>query len=222
MSLIELKEISKTYGKGEASVEALKSLELKVDEGEFVAIVGPSGSGKSTLLNIIGSLDRATAGEYLFNGVNISNFSQKDMATFRGEEIGFVFQNFNLLNDKTVVDNVMVPLRFSKKFKGNKRDRAMELIERVGIKGQDSKRVNELSGGQQQRGAIARALVNSPRIILADEPTGALDKKTGESIMELLRELNKGGTTVIIITHDEKIASSSDRIIRIEDGMIKY
>ncbi|MDU2107083.1 MULTISPECIES: ABC transporter ATP-binding protein [Clostridium] len=222
MSLIELKEISKTYGKGEASVEALKSLELKVDEGEFVAIVGPSGSGKSTLLNIIGSLDRATAGEYLFNGVNISNFSQKDMATFRGEEIGFVFQNFNLLNDKTVVDNVMVPLRFSKKFKGNKRDRAMELIERVGIKGQDSKRVNELSGGQQQRVAIARALVNSPRIILADEPTGALDKKTGESIMELLRELNKGGTTVIIITHDEKIASSSDRIIRIEDGMIKY
>lgn len=222
MSLIELKEISKTYGKGEASVEALKSLELKVDEGEFVAIVGPSGSGKSTLLNIIGSLDRATAGEYLFNGVNISNFSQKDMATFRGEEIGFVFQNFNLLNDKTVVDNVMVPLRFSKKLKGNKRDRAMELIERVGIKGQDSKRVNELSGGQQQRVAIARALVNSPRIILADEPTGALDKKTGESIMELLRELNKGGTTVIIITHDEKIASSSDRIIRIEDGMIKY
>ena len=222
MSLIELKEISKTYGKGEASVEALKSLELKVDEGEFVAIVGPSGSGKSTLLNIIGSLDRATAGEYLFNGVNISNFSQKDMATFRGEEIGFVFQNFNLLNDKTVVDNVMVPLRFSKKFKGNKRDRAMELIERVGIKGQDSKRVNELSGGQQQRVAIARALVNSPRIILADEPTGASDKKTGESIMELLRELNKGGTTVIIITHDEKIASSSDRIIRIEDGMIKY
>ena len=222
MSLIELKEISKTYGKGEASVEALKSLELKVDEGEFVAIVGPSGSGKSTLLNIIGSLDRATAGEYLFNGVNISNFSQKDMATFRGEEIGFVFQNFNLLNDKTVVDNVMVPLRFSKKLKGNKRDRAMELIERVGIKGQDSKRVNELSGGQQQRVAIARALVNSPRIILADEPTGALDKKTGESIMELLRELNKGGTTVIIITHDEKIAISSDRIIRIEDGMIKY
>lgn len=222
MSLIELKEISKTYGKGEASVEALKNLELKVDEGEFVAIVGPSGSGKSTLLNIIGSLDRATAGEYLFNGVNISNFSQKDMATFRGEEIGFVFQNFNLLNDKTVVDNVMVPLRFSKKLKGNKRDRAMELIERVGIKGQDSKRVNELSGGQQQRVAIARALVNSPRIILADEPTGALDKKTGESIMELLRELNKGGTTVIIITHDEKIAISSDRIIRIEDGMIKY
>lgn len=221
MGLIELKNISKTYGKGDALIYALNDISLKIEKGELVAIMGPSGSGKSTMLNILGCLDNPSNGHYFLDGNEIKDMSDSSLATIRSEKVGFVFQSFNLLNDKSVLDNILVPLKFSKKKIKNKKDRAKELIRTLGIEGNEKKRPSQMSGGQQQRAAIARALINEPDIILADEPTGALDKKTGDEVMDILKELSKRGRTVIIVTHDLSIGLKCDRIIKICDGKIE-
>lgn len=220
MSLINIKNLNKVYGKGQAKVYALKDINLSIEKGELVAIVGPSGSGKSTLLNIIGCLDKATSGEYYFNGKLINDFSPIESAKIRNEKIGFIFQNFNLLYKYNLIENVEIPLSYSKN-KKNMKKRAIEILKKVELGEYVGNRPDMLSGGQKQRVAIARALVNEPDIILADEPTGALDVATGEKIISLLKEINRDGRTVLIITHDRSIASKCNRIIEIVDGKIK-
>lgn len=221
MNAIELKDIAKTYATGKLVVPVLKGIDLSIDEGEMVSIMGPSGSGKSTLMNIIGLLDRPTSGELMIAEKQITlNMSDKMLATLRSEKIGFVFQTFNLLPKLTAVSNVLVPTAYSSKVKSKRNERARELLERVGLGKRGKHRPTELSGGENQRVAIARALINDPDIILADEPTGNLDSKSGEGIIKLLDDLNSEGKTVIIITHDEKIAKKSKRVIEIFDGSI--
>ena len=219
MGIINLKDIVKIYGKDEAKTEALKSVNLSIEKGEMVAIIGPSGSGKSTLLNIVGCIDGATSGEYILDEVNVSDLDSLELSKVRNKKIGFIFQNFNLLYDYNLIDNVGLPLSYSDN-KKNIKTRAIEMLEKVDLKDHIDKTPDKLSGGQKQRVAIARALVNQPEIILADEPTGALDKKTGEKILELLQDINKQGKTVIIITHDNNVAQKCKRIIKIEDGLI--
>lgn len=220
MAIITLKDVKKFYGKGDIKTEALKGISLDINDGEMVAIMGPSGSGKSTLLNIIGCIDSSTEGEYLLNGNNIHTLTARELASVRNKYIGFIFQSFNLLNEYNIVDNVTLPLLYNKNFKGSLKKNALEIIDKVGLKDHIKKNPSELSGGQQQRVAIARALINEPNIILADEPTGALDRKTGKEIMELLVNINRKGKTVIIITHDNEIANYCSRVIKLEDGLL--
>ncbi|MGL5149092.1 MAG: ABC transporter ATP-binding protein [Clostridium sp.] len=219
MSIIEVKNLSKIYGKGENSSYALNDVSISIEKGELVSITGPSGSGKSTLLNILGCLDKQSSGEYYLDGVKIDGTSDSLLGKIRNQKIGFIFQSFNLLENKTVVDNILLPLKFSNK-KVNGKERYKELIKSLGLEGHEKKKPSQLSGGQQQRVAIARALVNLPEVILADEPTGALDKKNGEEVLSILKKLNKEGHTIVIITHDINVCNECNRVIRIEDGKI--
>jgi macrolide transport system ATP-binding/permease protein len=217
--MIEIRHLSKTYLMGRIEVPALKDVSLKIAEGEFVAVMGPSGSGKSTLMNILGCLDVPTTGQYLLDGVEVSQFSAAELADIRNEKLGFVFQTFNLLPRLSALNNVELPLIYSGKQK-NRRELALEAIRKVNLEERASHRPRELSGGQQQRVAIARALVNNPAIILADEPTGNLDSKSGEEIISILSDLNRKGITLIMVTHDEEIASYAKRIIKLKDGKV--
>jgi len=220
-AVIKAINLTKVYSMGEVEVHALRGLSLEILRGEVVAIMGPSGSGKSTLMNIIGCLDRPSSGDYILDGEQVSNLKDDQLAAIRNQKVGFVFQSFNLLARATALSNVELPMRYSGKRK-NRKQTAKEALESVGLGDRIYHRPNELSGGQQQRVAIARALVNNPAIILADEPTGNLDTKSGEELMSLLLSLNKDrGTTLIIVTHDPEIASLTQRVIYIRDGVVE-
>ena len=221
--MIQLRNITKSYERpGESVLEVLKEVDFKVEKGEFVAIVGPSGSGKSTLMNILGLLDRPDSGEYELLGSPVSSLSAKELARTRNSTIGFVFQQFHLLPRTTAAENVELPLVYSdnKNLNGSSRDKAINALCRVGLEERLTHYPSELSGGQQQRVAIARALVNDPEVILADEPTGNLDQASGSQVMELFRDLNNSGSTILLITHDPKLASQASRVVRIEDGRL--
>lgn len=221
MSLIEVKNLKKIYGQGESKVHALRGINLNVEKGDFLAIMGPSGSGKSTLLNILGFLDKPTEGIYMFNGEKTDALKDAKLAKYRNSHVGFVVQNFALIDDYTIFQNVKVPLDYAHVSAKEKKKRIEDLLKVMGIEDKKDKLPKELSGGQNQRAAIARALVNSPDIILADEPTGALDRKNSDEIMKLFKKLNDEGKTVIIITHDERVGSMCKKIVYIEDGMVK-
>ena len=218
--LLELDHINKDYISGKLVVPALKDVSLHISEGEYVAIMGPSGSGKSTLMNIIGLLDRPTSGNYELNGHNVMSLSDRALASVRLEDIGFVFQNFQLLSRQSALDNVALPLIYAGVRKKVRRERAFEALSRVGLEDRVTFKPTQLSGGQKQRVAIARAMVNHPKILLADEPTGALDSKSGRQIMDLFQALNDEGITIVMITHDSGIASHARRIVDIFDGEI--
>jgi putative ABC transport system ATP-binding protein len=218
--VIVAKDLTKVYKMGEVEVQALRGLSTQINKGEVVAIVGPSGSGKTTLMNILGCLDRPTAGEYSLDGEHVANLTDDQLADIRNRKVGFIFQSFNLLSRATALSNVELPLRYSGITEGRK-ERARKSLAAVGLEDRVNHRPYELSGGQQQRVAIARALVNDPAMIMADEPTGNLDSKVGQEIMDLLLKLNRdSGTTLIIVTHDPKIAAQTQRIIRIRDGVV--
>lgn len=219
-TLIELQNVSRMYGFGEATTVALDNVSLKVEQGEFIAVMGPSGSGKSTLMNVIGLLDNPTHGSYSLKGHHLSELSEKNRAKLRLEKIGFIFQSFNLLPKMNVLDNVALPLTYSKVSIEKRLKRASKLLKALGLQEREYYRPNQLSGGQIQRVAIARALINKPDIILADEPTGNLDSLTSENIMSVLNDLNTAGHTIIMVTHDENIAKYATRIIRLSDGRI--
>ncbi len=219
--IIEMKDITKTYIVGLEHVHALRGINLKVRKNEYIAIMGPSGSGKSTLMNIIGCLDTPTTGLYLFNGMSVSDMDDNQLAKIRNKEIGFVFQTFNLLPRSNALHNVELPLIYANVYSQERKERAVRALNSVGLGDRIHHKPNELSGGQRQRVAIARALVNNPSIILADEPTGNLDSKTGEEIMQLFEELHQKGNTIILITHEEYIAEHAKRIIRLRDGLIE-
>ncbi|KJQ60184.1 MULTISPECIES: ABC transporter ATP-binding protein [Streptococcus] len=218
--LIDLRNINKTYRNGDQELKVLKNINLTVEEGEFVAIMGPSGSGKSTLMNIIGMLDRPSTGEYFLGNEDVANLGDKKLAKVRNNQIGFVFQQFFLLSKLNALQNVELPLIYAGASQGSRRNLAKQYLEKVDLGTRMTHLPSELSGGQKQRVAIARALVNNPSIILADEPTGALDTKTGEQIMELLTELNAEGKTIIMVTHEPEIAAYAKRQIVIRDGVI--
>ena len=219
--LIELKNVYKIYGEGlESEVRALDGVSLTIDKGEFVAIVGQSGSGKSTMMNVLGCLDIPTRGAYHLNGVDVRELSDRELSAIRNKEIGFIFQQYNLIQNLTVLENVELPLIYQGVGLDDRREMAMEALERVGLAGRVKHKPTEMSGGQQQRVAIARAIATHPPIIMADEPTGALDSKTGLEVLGFLRELNKEGTTVILITHDNSIAATARRVVRLTDGKI--
>lgn len=218
--MIEMDNICKTYEIGDEIVKALDHASLQIAEGEFVSIIGPSGSGKSTLMNVIGCLDVADEGEYYLDGLSIKEYSEDDLAFVRNEKIGFVFQNFNLLSKLSAKENVELPLIYQKIQKKEREERVIAALERVNLVKRKEHRPMELSGGQQQRVAIARALVTKPSLILADEPTGNLDTKTGEEIMRLFHELHEQGNTIVLITHDESVADQAERKIRILDGKV--
>jgi len=222
MEIIKTKSLIKDYNLGKVKVRALDGIDLTIDAGEFVAIMGPSGSGKSTLMHIIGCLDRASAGEYLLDGDLVSSLPKRALAGIRNRKIGFVFQSFNLLPHLNVLKNVELPLMYAgTSAKGRKR-KAEEILESVGLSDRLKHKPNELSGGQRQRVAIARAIVNSPSILLADEPTGNLDSQAGGDILEIFSSLHRQGNTVIMVTHDPAVAARADRIIQIRDGLIDY
>lgn len=220
MDIIKLKNINKIYGKNDSELTALKNINLNIQKGEFIAIMGHSGSGKSTLLNVIGCMDIPTDGEYYLNNKLINNLSNNELSKIRNTTISFVFQHFALIKEYSVYDNIELPLTYRKISIKEKKDLILNYSRKLDIDDKLSKKPTELSGGQQQRVAICRALVSNAEIILADEPTGALDSNTGKSILELLKELNKEGKTIIIVTHDAKIASYCDRTIIINDGIL--
>ena len=220
--LIQLKDIVKSYRNGDQELQVLKGIDLTVYEGEFLAIMGPSGSGKSTLMNIIGLLDRPTSGDYSLNGTQVEDLKEKELAKVRNEEIGFVFQSFQLLSRQSALENVELPLTYAGVSKQERRQRATLALERVGLGERLHFKPTQLSGGQKQRVAIARAMVNNPSILLADEPTGALDSKSGAQIMSLFKKLNEEGVTIVMITHDRAIADQAQRKIEILDGEIVY
>ncbi|MBR3163306.1 MAG: ABC transporter ATP-binding protein [Clostridia bacterium] len=219
--MIKLKNIKKSFVLGEEKVKALDDVSLEIEKGDFIAIIGPSGSGKSTLMNILGLLDVPDSGEYLFDEKEVSNLSDNDLAEIRNKKIGFVFQNFNLLPKMNAIENIQVPLLYRGMTDKESKDRALEVLKKVGLKGREQHLPSQLSGGQQQRVAIARAIAGNPEIILADEPTGALDSKTSEEVMEQLKELNEKGQTIILITHDINVAKKAKKIIEILDGKLK-
>jgi len=218
--LIELQDIAKTYEVGTQEVHALRDIDLEVGETEYLAIMGPSGSGKSTLMNIIGCLDTPSEGSYRLKDIEVASLDDDELAEIRSAEIGFVFQTFNLLPRMTAFQNVELPLIYGRSPRGERADRVWETMEAVGLKERAHHRPNELSGGQRQRVAIARALINRPSIILADEPTGNLDSSTGEEIMQIFRELNNAGNTIILVTHEQYIAEHAARIVKLLDGKI--
>ena len=219
--IIETKDLRRTFQVGSETVEALKGINLGVNMGEFVSIMGPSGSGKTTLMNIIGCLDTPTDGFYYLNNQLVNKLDDDELASIRNKEIGFVFQSFHLLAKNSALNNVMLPLKYAGVKEGDAELLAKDVLEKVGLSDRMSHAPSELSGGQQQRVAIARALVNKPSIIFADEPTGNLDSQTGDDVMNLFKELNSQGQTIILITHEEDIAKQSKRIINIKDGLIE-
>ena len=218
--VVKLVNVNKVYGEGENTFFALKNIDLNINEGEFVAMVGPSGSGKSTLMNIIGLLDKPSSGKYFLEGEEVAVLNENQLASIRNKKIGFVFQSFNLLPRTTSLENVALPLIYSGIGKFERITFAKEALRKVGLEDKFYSRPNQLSGGQQQRVAIARSLVTNPKIILADEPTGNLDTKTGEQILKLLLNLNKEGKTIVLITHEASIAKKAKRVIRVMDGRI--
>ncbi|MDW8332222.1 MAG: ABC transporter ATP-binding protein [Cyclobacteriaceae bacterium] len=222
MKIIETQNIAKVYRMGNNEVRALQSISITIHKGEYVAFMGPSGSGKSTLMNIIGCLDTPTSGTYILNNQLVSEMTENELAEVRNKEIGFVFQTFNLLPRATALENVALPLIYAGYSRSEREDRAMEVLESVGLGDRWHHKPNELSGGQRQRVAIARALVNNPSIILADEPTGNLDTKTSYDIMNLFQELHDKGNTIIMVTHEDDIAHYAHRIIRLRDGLIEW
>jgi putative ABC transport system ATP-binding protein len=219
--LITIKDIGRKYVIGAEIIHAIKSVTLTINKGEFVALMGPSGSGKSTLMNILGCLDTPTKGEYILNGINVSHMTDNDLAEVRNTEIGFVFQTFNLLPRNSALDNVALPLVYAGISKEKRNERARKALENVGLGNRTDHRPNELSGGQRQRVAVARALINDPSIILADEPTGNLDTKTSIEIMGLLEDIHAKGNTIILVTHEEDIAMHAHRIVRMRDGLVE-
>ena len=219
-ALISLEQITKTYDSGENAVQALRGIDTGIEAGQFVAITGPSGSGKSTLTHILGCLDSPSAGRYWLDGEDVATLTSRELARIRNRKIGFVFQTFNLLPRATILKNVELPLLYAGIGKDERQERAMKALERVGLNTRSKHRPNELSGGQRQRVAIARALVNNPSLILADEPTGNLDTKTGSDIIRIFEELAGSGQTIILVTHDPSIAARTERRIRIVDGLI--
>ena len=220
-NVIETTGISKTYVMGTEEIHALRSVSINIRRGEYVAFMGPSGSGKSTLMNIVGCLDTPSGGRYILNGHDVSRMSYNQLAEIRNKEIGFIFQSFNLLPRASALDNVALPLIYAGLSKRERTERALESLRSVGLADRAQHRPNELSGGQRQRVAIARALVNNPSVLLADEPTGALDSKTSHEIMRLFEELYAKGNTIIMVTHEEDIANFAHRIVRLRDGLIE-
>lgn len=218
--MIELKDINKSFHLGGETIKALDHINFKVERGEFVSIIGPSGSGKSTLMNILGLLDVADSGSYILEDIKINKASENSLAKIRNDKIGFIFQNFNLLGKLSATENIQIPLIYKGMKNDESKKKAYMLLEKVGLKGRENHLPNQLSGGQQQRVAIARAISCEPEIILADEPTGALDSKTSIDIMNVLEELNKKGQTIILITHDINVAKRAKRIVKIADGRL--
>ena len=218
--MIEFKDVSKIYEVGDAEVRALDGVSMRIDEGEFVAIVGPSGSGKSTMMNIIGCLDTADEGSYLLDGQPIEDYSERELTRIRSKKIGFIFQNFNLIGTMTAAENVELPLIYQRVGKSERAERVHDALAKVGLAERAKHKPNELSGGQQQRVAIARAIATRPSLFLADEPTGNLDSRTGNEIMGLFHELHEQGNTIVLITHDEHVAAQASRSIHIFDGRI--
>jgi len=218
--MIQVKDVHKSYDLGETLVQALRGVSFSIEEGEFVSIMGPSGSGKSTLMNIVGCLDTPSEGTYLLNDRNVGNLDEEQLAGIRNEQIGFVFQKFQLLPRSSALENVALPLKYASVKQSERLIRAEEVLDKVGLTNRLTHKPTELSGGEQQRVAIARALVNSPSILFADEPTGNLDSKTGNQVLEIFKDLNKRGQTIVVITHEREVAKQSQRTITIKDGEI--
>lgn len=220
--MITLKDIYKIYVNGDTTTYASNGVSINIDKGEFVAIVGQSGSGKSTIMNIIGCLDVPTSGTYMLSGVDVSTMDDNELAEIRNKMLGFIFQQYNLIPKLTVLENVELPLLYAGLDKAERRKAAMQSLKRVGLEGKEKNYPSQLSGGQQQRVSIARALAGNPSVILADEPTGALDSRTGREVLEFLQKLNSEGNTIVLITHDNGIAKTAKRIIRLHDGSVVY
>ncbi|WP_027624345.1 ABC transporter ATP-binding protein [Clostridium lundense] len=221
MEIIKLNKVNKIYGSKNNKIAALNDINLTINKGELISIIGPSGSGKSTLLNIIGTLSKITSGDYILNNKKVDNLKNIELAKIRNKTFGFVVQHFALINDYSVFENIEIPLQYSKTSYKNRKYIIENILSKLELTDKINKNITELSGGQCQRVAIARAIVNDPEVILADEPTGALDQKTGQNVLDIFKNLNKEGKTIIIVTHDIKIANQCDRIIKIEDGYLK-
>ena len=218
--LIQFRQVSKLYGSGNTEVRALWDVDMTIDSGEYCSIMGPSGSGKSTAMNMIGCLDQPTSGEYLFDGQDVAQLPENDLAAIRNRKIGFVFQQFHLLNHLTALENVEQPMMYAGVSGKTRRERAADALEQVGLGNRINNRPNQLSGGQQQRVAIARAIVNNPLLILADEPTGALDTQTTQDVIDIFSELNKSGITVVMVTHEPEVARLTNRVVWFRDGEV--